>query len=63
MERVHVALARHRLHRGGERLPEDLAAEDGAPAEVLALAAEEVLFDALEREQLDELVEDADMSR
>ncbi len=36
---------RHRLHGGGERLAEDLTAEDGAPAEILALAAEEVLFD------------------
>ena len=33
-------------------LAEHLAAEDGAPAEVLALATEEVLLDALEGEQL-----------
>ena len=58
VQRVHVALGRHRLHRRRERLPEHLPAEHGAPAEVLALAAKQVLFDALEREELDELVED-----
>ena len=52
------ALGRHRLHRRRERLTEDLPAEDRAPAEILALAAEQVLFDLLEREELDQLVED-----
>ena len=59
VERVHVALGRDRLHRGGERLTEHLAAEHRSPPEVLALAAEEVLLDSLEGEELDELVEDA----
>ncbi len=58
MERVHLAFRNDSLHRSRERLPEDLPAEDGAPAEVLALAAKEVLFDALEREELYELAED-----
>ena len=54
-----MALGRDRLHGRRERLTEHLAAEHRAPAEILALAAEEVLLDALEREELDELVEDA----
>jgi hypothetical protein len=53
-----VALGRDGLHRSRERLTEDLTAEHGAPAEVLALAAEEVLLDSLEGEEIDELVED-----
>ena len=58
MERVHVTLSRHGLHRSGERLPEDLPTEHRAPAEVLALPAEQALFDLLERELRHELLED-----
>ena len=54
---VRVAVRGHRLHGGGQRLAEDLATEDGAPAEVLTLTTEEVLFDLLEGEELDELGE------
>ena len=57
---MHVALGWNGLHRGRERLAEHLTAEDRAPAEILALPAEEILLDALEREQLDELLEDAE---
>ncbi len=48
MQRVDVAIGGDRLHRGRQRLPEHLAAEDGAPAEVLALAAEEIAVESLE---------------
>ena len=58
VHRVDVALRRHRLHRRGERLAEHLAAVDRAPAEVLALATEEVFLDPLEREELHERIED-----
>jgi hypothetical protein len=55
---VGVALRRYSLDGGGERLPEDLTAKDGAPTEVLALPAEQVLLDPLEAEEIDELAED-----
>ncbi len=58
MERVDLTLRRDRVHGRGERLAEDLATEDRPPPEVLALAAEQVLFDALEREELHQLVQD-----
>jgi hypothetical protein len=50
VERVHRAVIGDGLRRGGERLAEHLAAEDGAPAEVLAVAAEEVAVEAFEAE-------------
>ena len=59
VERVDLPLRRDGLHRGGERLTEDLSAEDRAPAEIPALAAKEVLFDLFEGEEGYQLVEDA----
>ena len=58
MQRVDVAIGRHGLHGGRQRLPEHLPAEHRAPAEVLALPAEQVLLDSLEREQIEEPLED-----
>ena len=55
VERVHRAVRRDGLRGGGERLAQHLAAEDGAPAEVLAVAAEEVAVEALEGEEIDEV--------
>ena len=54
---MHGAVIGHGLRRGTQSLTEHLATKDKAPAEVLALTAKEVLFDALEAEQGDELVE------
>ncbi len=59
MERVDGAVGGDGLRGGGEGLAEHLAAEDGAPAEVLAGAAEEVAVDALEGEEVDEVFQDA----
>jgi len=39
-----------------EGLAQHLTAEDGPPPEILALPAEDVLLDRLEREELDELL-------
>ena len=58
MQRVDVALGRHGLRRRRQGLPQHLPAEHGAPAEVLALAAEEIDLDALEGELLHQIVED-----
>src|SRR5580692_3108889 len=55
---VHGAPWLHGLRRGRQRLPEDLSAEDGPPAEVLAVAAKEIAVDALEGEEVDEVLED-----
>ena len=57
MQGVDGAAFGDRLLRRGQRLPEDLAPEDAAPAEVLALTAEDVLFDALEAENCDQLTQ------
>src|SRR5262245_17038463 len=46
VQRVHATFRRNGLHRGRERLSQHLSAEHGAPSEILALAAEEVLFDS-----------------
>ena len=59
MQRVHRPLRGHRLRARRERLPEHLPAEDRAPAEILALAAEEVAVEALEGEQFDQIGEQA----
>ena len=53
-----TARGRQGLGCRGEGLPEDLAAVDGAPAQILTLAAKQVLFDFLEGELLDERSED-----
>ena len=58
MERVHVALVGDGLHGSRQRLPEHLPAEHRAPAEILALAAEEIDLDALEGQELHQIVED-----
>ncbi len=55
---VDLAPGRYGLGRRREGLPEDLAAVDGAPAQILTLAAKQVLFDFLEGELLDERSED-----
>ena len=59
VERVGVALGGDGLDGGGERLAEDLPAEDRAPAEVLAAAAEQVAVEAFEAEQRDQVGEEA----
>ncbi len=51
VQRVHVARARG-IARRRERLPEHLPAKHPVAADVAALAAEDVVFDALELEQL-----------
>jgi hypothetical protein len=56
---VNVALGRYGLGRRGERLADDLSAEDGSPAEILAWPSERVVSRSLERKQRDELVENA----
>jgi hypothetical protein len=58
-ERVGVTLGRNRLNRGGERLAQHLPAEHRSPTEILALTAEQVLFDLFQGEQLHQLVEHA----
>jgi hypothetical protein len=55
---MHVAVRRNRLNGRRKRLAEDLPAEHGAPAEILALPAKEVCLDAFESEQLNQFVED-----
>ena len=54
---VDAAVRRDRLRRGREGLPEHLSAEDGPPPEVLAFAAKQVAIDALEREQVDQVLQ------
>jgi hypothetical protein len=58
VERVDVALGRHRLRRCRGCLAKHLAAEHRAPAEILDLPKKPVLFDPLEGEQLHQLIED-----
>jgi hypothetical protein len=54
VQRVHRAVGADGLGRGRQRLAQHLAAEDRAPAEVLAAAAEQVAVEAFEGEQIDE---------
>ncbi len=58
MERVDAPALGDGLLGGRERLADDLAAEDPAPAEVLAVTAEDVLLDALELEDRHQLVDE-----
>lgn len=60
---MRVPLGGNGLHRCRERLAENLTTEHGAPAEILALTAEKILFDAFEREEGHELVEDGGHQR
>jgi hypothetical protein len=46
-----------RVMRGGQRLPDDLSAENLRTADVAALAAKNIIFDALESQQLQQIVE------
>jgi hypothetical protein len=55
---VDRALVGHRLCGRRQRLTQHLTAEHRAPAQVLALTPEQVGLDLLEREQLDELLQD-----
>ncbi|MCY1338606.1 hypothetical protein D9M69_244680 [compost metagenome] len=57
VEGMHVALRLHRLAGGRKGLAEHLAAEQLAEAQVLADAAEQVLFDGFEAQQRDQFVE------
>ena len=57
MERVHLAIARHRLLRRRQRLSEHLPAEHRAPAEVLALPAKQRVLEALETKEAQELAQ------
>ncbi len=57
MQRVHRPVVRHGADRGDEGLAGDLAAEDALPVVVGRAAAEDVDLDALEVEQVDELLE------
>ena len=63
VHRVDGPIVRDRLLRRRERLAEDLTAEDVAPPEVLALSAEEVLLDAFEPEEVEELGQDGGHAR
>src|SRR4029079_16855311 len=51
VQRMRVAVGVDGLLRGGERLPEHLAAEHVARADVATFAAEQVVLEALELEQ------------
>lgn len=57
MHGVDAAIGGDRLLRRGERLCEDVPAVEAAPARVLAAPSEEVFVQALEGEEVDELVE------
>ncbi len=57
MQRMHVSLRRHRLHRRRQCLPEHLPAEHRAPPEILTLTAKQVLLELLECEQRHQLVQ------
>ena len=57
VQRVRGAIRRDGLDGGRERLPENLPTEDLPPPQILGLAAEEVLLDPLERQQVQELAE------
>ena len=58
VNRMHAAAGVNRRLRGSQRLPEHLAAEDILGADVAALAAKQIFFEALEREQSDEFGND-----
>ena len=58
MQRVHRAIAGDGLNRCTERLPEHLPTKDQAPAQVLALAAKEVVLEFFEGEEIDQFVQD-----
>ena len=58
MQRVHGALLGDGLLGRRQRLTQHLAAEHAPPAQVLALPAEDVLLDALEAQDLDQLGQD-----
>jgi hypothetical protein len=47
------------LRRRGQRLADDLATEDRAPAEILATTAEQIAIEALEAQQRYQVGEDA----
>ena len=57
MQRVRVARIVDGLLRRGQGLAEHLAAEHVFGADVAALAAEQVVFEALQREQVDQFVD------
>ena len=57
VQRVHLTRA-GRVARGRKRLAEHLPAEHSVPAEVAALPAEDVVLDALELEQVQQVRED-----
>ena len=59
VERVHRTLPGHRVPRCGQRLTDHLAPEHGTEPEILAVSAEQILFDAFELEELQQLVQDA----
>jgi hypothetical protein len=58
MQRVRAARLGHRRLRRRQGLADDLATEDVLGADVAALAAEQVVFQAFQREQLDQLGND-----
>ena len=57
VQRMHLAIL-DRVARGRERLTEHLPAEHALAAEIAALAAEDVVLDPLELEQLQQVGED-----
>ncbi len=57
LERMHEAIGRHRLLRRRQRLAQHLAAKHLAPAQILALATKQVLFDPLQREKPHQLLQ------
>ena len=58
MDRVHVAHGVDGALRGRQRLPEHLAAEHVLGADVAALAAEQIVLEAFEAKQVDQLCDD-----
>ena len=54
MQRMRLALGVHRALRGGQRLAQHLPAEHEAGADIAALAAEQVVLQPLQLEQLDQ---------
>ncbi len=57
VQRMHMALRRHRLAGSGDHLAEHLPAEQLGKAEVLAGATEQVFLDAFQGQQIDQGVE------
>ena len=62
MQAVGPALRRHGLVGGRQRLPQHLSAVDVAEAEVLALAAKNVLLDLLQLQQLQQFFQNVAFS-